>query len=65
MSPLEAAVDRFIETFQQYQLSKRGGVFVPFPIWVETDAVPPPGPKLMPPLDAELAAEFQAVAQVR
>ena len=31
MSPLEAELFRFIESFQQYQLSKFGGVFIPFP----------------------------------
>ena len=46
MSPFESQIASFIESFQQYQLSKRGGVFIPFNVRAEPAAVPEPSPRL-------------------
>ena len=46
MSPFESQIASFIESFQQYQLSKRGGVFIPFNDRAEPAAFPEPSPRV-------------------
>ncbi|MCH7605998.1 MAG: hypothetical protein IH962_02480 [Chloroflexi bacterium] len=47
MSPFESQIASFIESFQQYQLSKRGGVFIPFYVRAEPAAAPAPSPGVL------------------
>ena len=63
MSPLESQIASFIESFQQYQLSKRGGVFIPFNVRAEPAAVPAPLPSVPQRDNADRELSFEPVAQ--
>ena len=63
MSPFESQIASFIESFQQYQLSKRGGVFIPFNVRAEPAPLPAPSPRVPQQNDADRESTHEPVAQ--
>ena len=63
MSPFESQIASFIESFQQYQLSKRGGVFIPFNVRPDPAAVPAPSPRVHQRDNADRELGYEPVAQ--
>ena len=62
MSPFEFQIVSFIESFQQYQLSKRGGVFIPFNVLAERAMVPAPSGRVLQGDDAGREFAYEPLA---